>query len=242
MAAEQYVEVAGCGDVTAMQVMRARRMIGQVMHRHHLDGPARVRLSGGSTDGRTVTQVTLRFGHTPVRTQADGPGGFALTFAAERLDRQLDRLTGRSAPRWSPDPNRAPLAYVTADRPIVRRKAAALRTCGVVAAVAAMDAMDYEAHLFTDTETGEDAIVYWAGPLGVRMARQRRTKPPRDASALQLTMNPHPTRILTESEAALRLCGYGLPFLFYTDPADSRGRLLYRRYDGDLGLVLPTAG
>lgn len=42
-----------------------------------------------------------------------------------------------------------------------------------------MDALDFDAHLFTDADTGETAIVYWAGPLGVRMARQHHVHPPR---------------------------------------------------------------
>jgi hypothetical protein len=29
------------------------------------------------------------------------------------------------------------------------------------------------------------------------------------------------------------------PFVFYVDPSDDRGRVLYRRYDGHYGLVEP---
>jgi hypothetical protein len=32
-------------------------------------------------------------------------------------------------------------------------------------------AMDYDVHLFTDAATGEDAVVYRAGPSGLRLAR-----------------------------------------------------------------------
>ncbi|WP_406108004.1 hypothetical protein [Micromonospora globbae] len=32
----------------------------------------------------------------------------------------------------------------------------------------------------------------------------------------------------------------GRPFVFYTDRDTRRGTLLYRRYDGDLGLVAPA--
>ncbi|MGW4351891.1 sigma 54 modulation/S30EA ribosomal C-terminal domain-containing protein [Nocardia sp. NPDC004582] len=236
------VAVESRGPITAAEKSRADRVIRQVLRRHHLESPAGVRLTrNGSFGATTVAQVNARFADTPIRVQADGPGGFALTFAAERLDRQLDRLTGRAEPRWAPDPGRAPLASVTGERPIVRRKQCGLRVLDPVSAAAAMDAKDYDVHLFIDAETGEDAIVYWAGPLGVRMARQRRMRPPSSATWRPLTINSHPTRVLTEGEAAQRLCGYGLPFLFFTDPADRRGRLLYRRYDGDLGLVAGTA-
>ncbi|MFI7003423.1 hypothetical protein [Nocardia sp. NPDC050175] len=104
-----------------------------------------------------LVEVTVAFGDVPVRAQAVGPGGFATTFAAERLDRILAGVTaGEVRPRW-PDPRR-----------------------------------------------------------------------------------PQPAPYLSEHEAADRLCRYGLPFLFYPDPRDRRGRLFCRRYDGDLALIEPT--
>ncbi|MEV2225949.1 sigma 54 modulation/S30EA ribosomal C-terminal domain-containing protein [Nocardia vinacea] len=181
------------------------------------------------------------FGNVPVRVQVPGPSGFIATFLADRLDRQLARLNAEAVLRHWPDAARPPLAGPTDEKPIVRRKHCALLTGTPEEAVRAMDAMDYDAYLYTDAETGEDAIVYWAGPLGVRLARQYRQQLPESASALSLTVNPHPTPRLTEAEAAARLCRYGLPFLFFTDPSSRRGRLLYRRYNGALAIVLPAA-
>ncbi|WP_084523395.1 sigma 54 modulation/S30EA ribosomal C-terminal domain-containing protein [Nocardia inohanensis] len=236
---EPEVEVVAAGGVDDVMVRRARRVIGQLLRRHHLGQDARIRLTAlGNSHGTTIAQVNVKCAGRPVRAQADGPGGFALTFAAERLDRQLTRLLDLAPPRWEPDPGRAPLAYAGAEKPVVHWKTVVPMVGDVRAAVAAMDAMDYDAHLFTDRDTGEDALVYWAGPTGVRLARQHHTRPPREITALRLTVNPQPTRELTEAEAAARLCRYGLPFLFYTDAEAGRGRLLYRRYDGNLGLVL----
>lgn len=240
-AVQPNVQVSACGEVSSAQVRRAERAIARVLHRHGAEHDARVRITArGYADGENVAQVNVDYGGRAVRSQIAGPGGFALTFAAARLDSQLDRLAAALPPRWEPDPGRAPLAYVTDERPIVHRKICQPRISDPIAAVRAMDALDYDAHLFTDLATGEDAIVYWAGPLGVRMARQRRMHPPRIAGDLRLTVNPHPTRILTDADAAARLCAYALPFLFYTATDDGRGRLLYRRYDGDLGLVAPA--
>jgi hypothetical protein len=101
-----------------------------------------------------------------------------------------------------------------------------------------MNAMDYDAHLFHDRESGEDAVVYRAGPSGVRLARQHTMRPPRP-TATPLTVNPHRVPTLTEAQAAERLAQGWLPFLFYTDRPTGRGHLLYRRYDGHLGLVTP---
>ncbi|WP_244975940.1 sigma 54 modulation/S30EA ribosomal C-terminal domain-containing protein [Nocardia huaxiensis] len=238
MVAEPEIEVSVSGELPPLELIRAQGVIGRTLRRHHIDGGARVRLTGGAhPGGRTVAQVNLVLDGEPVRTQIDGPGGFALTFAAERLDRQLHRLRHGAPSRWTPDPGRAPLAQVTGEGLVLHRKRCELQVCAPSVAVTVMDRMDYDAHLFTDAATGEDALVYWAGPRGVRMARQRRVHPPRELAQLPLTMNPHPTRRLTEHEAAARLCAYGLPFVFYTDAAAGRGRLLYRRYDGELGLV-----
>lgn len=55
-----------------------------------------------------------------------------------------------------------------------------------------MDAMDYDAHLFADAEAGEDAIVYRAGPTGLRLARQNRMHPSDALSTETLVVNSRP--------------------------------------------------
>jgi hypothetical protein len=106
--------------------------------------------------------------------------------------------------------------------------------------------MDYDVHLFTDAETGEDAVVYRAGPSGLRLARQRRMlppgwswSPPTASPPVPLIVNSRPTPTLWKAAAVGRVCEYGLRFLFFTDPASGRGQLLYPRYDGDLALITP---
>lgn len=230
------------GAVDPVQISRTMRAIDRVLRCHQVDAPARVRLIGSPcADGPMLAQANVVFRDLIVRAQVPGPTGFIATVIADRLDRQLARLISGDIPRYWPDPARPPLAASTEERPIVRQKTCALLTGAPTDAVRVMEAMDYDAYLYTDAETGEDAAVYWAGPLGVRLARQHRTQPPESTSGLSLTMNPHPTPRLTGAEAAARLCRYGLPFLFFTDPGSGRGRLLYRRYDGALALVLPEA-
>ncbi|MFG1798196.1 sigma 54 modulation/S30EA ribosomal C-terminal domain-containing protein [Nocardia sp. NPDC049149] len=229
------------GSVGDGQLAQAICAIERIMWRHRIDGSARMRISSAPcADGPMLVQVNLDFGTMPVRAQAVGPGRFATTFAAERLDRILAGVTaGAQRPRW-PDPQRPQLALPTELRPIVRRKVCALSSATVAEATAVLEAMDYDVHLFTDAETEMDAVVYRAGPRGVRLARQHRLGPPASMEPLALTVNPYPTAFLSAYEAADRLCRYGLPFLFYTDPSDDRGRLLYRRYDGDLALIAPA--
>ncbi|MFX0577877.1 sigma 54 modulation/S30EA ribosomal C-terminal domain-containing protein [Nocardia nepalensis] len=231
------------GAVDPVQIDRAMRAIDRVLRCHHVDEPVRVRLTGPPCpDGPMLAQANAVFRNIPVRVQVPGPSGFIATFLADRLDREFARMSSDAVPRYWPDPARPSLAAPTEEQPIVRRKHCAVLTGTPAEAVRAMEAMDYDVHLFTDAQTGEDAIVYWAGPLGVRLARQHQQQLPEFLSGLSLTMNPHPTPCLTEAEAAARLCRYGLPFLFFTDPGGGRGRLLYRRYDGALAIVAPAAG
>ncbi|MEV3965993.1 sigma 54 modulation/S30EA ribosomal C-terminal domain-containing protein [Nocardia sp. NPDC050193] len=114
---------------------------------------------------------------------------------------------------------------------LVRRKPVPVVGCHPSAAAAVMDAMDYDAHLSVDTDTGEDAIVYRAGPSGLRLARHHSVHPPRPAPGgpWAFTVNPRPAPPLTEAGAAARLCEHGLPFLFYTHPRTGRGLCSIRR-------------
>ncbi|RJO74125.1 hypothetical protein D5S18_18400 [Nocardia panacis] len=216
---------------------RAVAGLGGVLSRRGISGSMRVRISAASClGGPILVQANATRGATPVRAQVVGTPGTAAGLAADRLERQL--AGEKTAPRRWPDPARPALSMPTESRPIARHKACALLNGSAYEAISALNAMDYDAHLFTDAETGLDAVVYRAGPLGVRLARQLSLGPP--ASRLAgLTVSPHPAAHLGEDEAVAHLCRYGLPFLFFSDPADRRGRLLYRRYDGDLTLVAP---
>lgn len=42
-------------------------------------------------------------------------------------------------------------------------------------------------------------------------------------------------------EAVAQLNGTGRPFLFYLDGEHIRGSVLYRRYDGHYGLIIPAS-
>jgi len=247
-ATDPELAVTTRGDVSPADVTRAVRAIGRVLRRHHLEVSARVRITAplapDDRDRPNVVQANVRLPHTSARVQVTGPRGFAVTFAVERLDRQLTRLAARRGRDW-PDPARPPLAEVTPARPIVRRKRCTLLIGTPAEATAVMDAMDYDAHLFIDSDTGEDAVVCWTQPVGVTMTRQctsgragRRDQDQLDPVAVQVRSEPAP--VLTESEAVEQLCGRGLALLFFTDVRTRRGRLLYRRYDGDLAILLPA--
>ncbi|NNH71113.1 hypothetical protein HLB23_14770 [Nocardia uniformis] len=231
------------GRVPKLEGERISGAVGRLLARFDVTGGVRVRITGPNCGfGPMLVQVNLRVARTPVRIQTliYGPGE-ALPVVL-RLERQLLALRETWRQRSWPDPTRLALDAPGAGR-ITRRKAIALRADEPLTAAAAMDAMDYDTHLFTDSETGEDAIVYRAGPSGLRLARQHHVRPPRASAAASqpgaLVTNPRPAPALTETCAVERICDGGLPFLFYTDADTGRGHLLYRRYDADLGLIAP---
>ncbi len=173
----------------------------------------------------------------------------------DRLRRRLDRSNehwearrgGTPAPaphewRHQSEPAHRPAHYPRPpeQREIVRRKSYALHRIGPDDAVYDMEHLDYDFHLFADKTTGQDAVVYRAGPTGYRVATLVPTVAPTPEGEAPLTVSSHPAPRLSERDAIERLNLTGQPFLFYADASDGRGRLLYYRYDGHYGLISPA--
>ncbi|MGA5820957.1 sigma 54 modulation/S30EA ribosomal C-terminal domain-containing protein [Kitasatospora sp. NPDC094028] len=189
-----------------------------------------------------LAQVNAEVDGRRIRVQATATGpGDPLDRVVEALRARIRAATGAWAPRpWAVPAVRA--ASVAAAPPpdgaprIARRKRPRLVRCTPEAAARTMDAMDYDIHLFTDPATGTDAVVYRVGPTGYRLARTLPAGPAARRSS-PITLSPHGAPRLTEEEAVDRLAAAELPFLFFAHPASGRGRVLYRRFDGHLGLV-----
>ncbi|MDQ7910421.1 sigma 54 modulation/S30EA ribosomal C-terminal domain-containing protein [Phytohabitans sp. ZYX-F-186] len=234
------VDVRVRGRVAPGDLDRAAQAVGAVVSGYGLDLSAvRVRLSGAEP---ALVQVNLRVAGAPARIQIPGHSvRSAIAAAATRLDRQIGRLTTAWQPWPWPDPERRTLGF-PGPGTVVRSKAYRLHVGMPCQAASFMNAMDYDVMMYTDAETGEDAIVYRAGPTGLCLCRQRSMHPPSLPVTLPLTVNPRKVPSLTVTRAAARLAEGWLPFVFFTDGATGRGNLLYRRYDGDLGLIAPAAG
>jgi sigma 54 modulation/S30EA-like ribosomal protein len=230
------------GMVTAGEKQDAGAAISEVLDRYRRAvGHTRIRISGAHcSDGPGLIQVNLRVNGAPARIQTSGRTmSDTISHATSRLDRQLHRLTTAWEPWPWPDPRRRPLA-IPGLAPITRLKSFHLHLGAACQAAAYMSAMDYDVFLYTDAETGEDAVVYRCGPTGFSLARQKTMRPPSMPTLLPLTVNARKVPTLTPAQAAARLAEHWLPWLFYTDHRNRRGSLLYRRYDGDLGLITAT--
>lgn len=228
------------GPVPAADLACAVLAVSRVLRGRLVDSIGHLRVTRYRRGiGMTVFQVnaSVEGRHCRVQTAGNSSGGAGLI--AERLDDQIARIAYGVTEPWRCSPGRT-LAMITETRPIVRHKPCRMLVLTPMAAAEVMDSMDFDAFFFRDADTGEDAIVYRAGPRDVRLVRQKRVGLPTGPRASGLAVDLTPTMIAPELVAAKRLCGNGLPFLFFTEPESARGRLLYRRYDGNLAVLEPV--
>ncbi|MFC5909961.1 sigma 54 modulation/S30EA ribosomal C-terminal domain-containing protein [Streptacidiphilus monticola] len=194
---------------------------------------ARLSVVGEGRQRTAVGQVNAEIGGRRVRVQVAAQ---QLRAAADRLASRLGERVPQALGGWSP---RAWTGTQTPTGPvapaITRVKTPELVWCDPDAAVMTMDAMDYDVHLFTDPETEADAVVY-RGPFGYRLTRILPAGRP-VRTRIPLTEDAQPAPRLTDAQALARLRESGLAHLFYADPAEGYGRVLYRRYAGGFGLI-----
>ncbi|MFD7847251.1 sigma 54 modulation/S30EA ribosomal C-terminal domain-containing protein [Nocardia sp. NPDC059764] len=238
------VVVVARGRVPMLEGERYAGAVGRQLRRMCVEDGARLRITGPNCDiGPFLAQVNLSVGGAAMRVQTLTHGAGDALPVVVRLERQVLAAQKAWQPRPWPETARRSL-----DAPlpgsISRRKSVPLQSISPMEAAMMMDSMDYDAHVFIDSDTGEDAVVYRAGPTGLRLARTHSVRPPggRGDTAGSFVTDSRPAPVLTEEEAVQRVCDNGLPFLFAVDPDTGRGRLLYRRYDADLGLVAADTG
>ncbi|MEV5836973.1 sigma 54 modulation/S30EA ribosomal C-terminal domain-containing protein [Nocardia sp. NPDC052112] len=222
------IVVFPCGPIEELELERVAGAVGRLLTRSGVGGGARVRVVGANCrSGIQLVQVNLCVDGIPARVQTVTPVPGMVLPVVLRLERLIERLTTKQRVALELEPMRQLLA-ASGQGTITRRKNYSLLVGPPDVAAAMLDAMDYDAHLFIDAETGADAIVYRADPAGFGLLR-----------ALDPPAEPRPIPELSETAAVDRLCTVGLPYLFFIDPASHRGHLLYRRYDTDLGLITP---
>lgn len=219
---------------------------------------ARAKLTQGANRAArrsASAQATLDVDGHPVRAQvAAETMREAIDLLVDRLHERLSRLNqhwearrgGRPQPwpqewRHASESTHRPDYYPRPvdEREIVRHKSYAVPWESPDEAVFEMESMDYHFHLFTDVASGQDSVVYRAGPTGYRLA-QLHPRPEPGPVATPLTLSTAPAAVLSLGEAKERLDATESPFLFFADPATGRGRVLYHRYDGHYGLITPA--
>ena len=201
-----------------------------------------------------VAQATIDLNGRTVRAQAAAETmRAAIKHMAARLRVRLDRSArGWAARRGTlpvPEPGEWRHQSIPAHRPayfprpaaaraVIRRPAYAPHPLTTEEAVAELDLLDYDFHLFTERSTGQDSVLYRvADRYWLAQARPKPDCPGPLPAAV--TLSEHRAPVLTLAEAIARLEWLGQPFVFFVNPETGRASLLYHRYDGHYGLVSP---
>ena len=177
----------------------------------------------------------------------------------EAIDELTDRLRQRSVgqPHWSrtegmpPEPgewrrgNRPSPPVGWFERPpderrLVRHKTISDESMTVDEAVFDMDLLDYDFYLFNDLASGQDCVLRRNGDGGVELQvlRPADFAPPVTRTPVAVRAGAPATLTVDEARAWLELTAE--PMVFFADSTTGRGCVLYRRYDGHLGLVTPS--
>jgi len=195
-----------------------------------------------------VAQGNVDVDGRTIRAQVEGQTvREAVDRLEDRLRQRLVRLAEREQDRRVRPPAEADRAHrpsyfprPEADREVVRHKSYTLARADVEEAAWEMELLDYDFHLFTEANTGQDCVLY-RDENGYRLASVR----PITAEQLQpfelpLSISEHPAPELTVDEARERLGMLWTSFLFFINAETGRGNVLYHRYDGNYGLIAPA--
>lgn len=220
---------------------------------------ARVRLSGHrdpAVANPIVAQANVNMDGRGVRVQvAAATTREAIDLLEARLLERFDRLTRhweairgrRPAPgphEWRRDaPPRPALPYFpreTEQREVVRHKSYALADETCEEAAFDMEMMDYEFHLFTESGSGVDSVLY-RDANGYRLAQLDPRPEAVTRGSVPIAVSPATAPVLDLQGAIERLELTGWPFVFFRDARRDRGHVVYHRYDGHYGLLTPSA-
>ena len=202
-----------------------------------------------------VAQATIDLNGRVVRAQAAGQ---TVRAAIEQMASRMQVRLGRAAPNWTALRGTIPAAEpgqwrhqsIPAGRPpyfprpgdqraVISHASYAARPETPEEAAADLVLLDYDFHLFTERSTGQDSVIYRT-PGGYRLAMAD-PKPGRLGPLPgSVTVGLLPAPRLTVQEATGRLDAAGQPFTFFVDPGTGRGSVVYHRYDGHHGLLVPA--
>lgn len=200
---------------------------------------------------RVVAQANVDLRGRLVRAQATAA---TVTEAVDQLHDRLKRRLEKYARNWEARRGHVPnsegwrhgqehvtherVPRPTEEREIVRHKTFSLTRVSVATAIDELESLDYDFHLFTEETTGLDSVLRRT-PDGYRLAQTTVADPP-IPDGVPVTLSEHPAVELTVEQAVERLSLTGYPFLFFVEPQQHRGRLLYHRHDGHYGLITPA--
>jgi ribosome-associated translation inhibitor RaiA len=252
------LEVVTRGDVSDAAREYALKRLGSVTEL--IGAPIlfiRVRLSQGAPQRSrpALAQATLDLNGDLIRAQvAADTMTEAIDLLADRLRDQLQhraerrrarRAAGRIAQpgewrRGNLRESRSLFAERPVDeREVVRRKTFAIHPATPDEAAADMEQLDYDFWLFHDLASEADAVIeYLDGSY--RLQRARPVSDEAGPLAIDLTVVEQAAPTTTLADAIAQLDDGGQRFVFFVDAETGRGNVVYRRFDGNYGLLSPA--
>jgi len=235
-------KVAALAKVAPACTLHARVLLGRVAD------PAVARPA--------VAEALLDLDGRPVRAQVSARRLYeAVDLLEARLRHRLEHLTSqrrtlhRSAGvpgpgEWRhgdlPTRRSARFPRPRGERQVVRRTTFAGQPLTVDEAAGELALLGHDFHLFTETGTRSDAVLWRrpGGTFGLSVAGSG--APDLTGCTVPVEQQPPPAA-RTERQAIELLDLTDAPFVFFTDLATGRGAVAYRRSDGHYGLLTPAA-
>jgi ribosome-associated translation inhibitor RaiA len=214
-----------------------------------------LRPGAGRTKNRYVADAHVVIEGRVLAAHVAGPNPREATEAVvARLRRQLRRVAGAEiARRNEPDEIRRALEDLqrdSSDRPqpsqkppeereMVQRRTYAARPEATLEAISEMLDLDEEFHLFVHVRSGEDVVVHWRDDNRVGLIHPRGSVLADESDDIVVAEPSRYSEPQTLEAVRAEMDLVNHRFLYFIDAADERGKVIYLRYDGDFGLVVP---
>jgi ribosome-associated translation inhibitor RaiA len=252
------VDVLTKGTVTPEAAARARTRIAHVLDATSTAARwARVKLS------TSPDPAVERPAHAEVTLDLDGPRLRAHT-AATTVDEAIDLLEARVRDKlrhekerrdarhhrpvgtppegeWrhgAAPPYPSSASRLRAEPQVVRRKSFTAEPLSVDEAVCELAQLDHRFHLYRDLATGSPALLDRTpdGALRLRLLEPGSIDPAAGATP-PVALDDRPVPRLTLRDAIAHLALAGEDHVLFREPDGDEAAVLYRRYDGDVGVV-----
>lgn len=250
-------EISTRGEISADAIERARERLERVGS-HCREAVLHVELritddSAHPAQDHARAESTLSVKHGPVRAHAHAPTvAEAIDLMLERLRRRLDRHEARlhrigskrhdgvaSEGSWRhgdvASAPRRPMALPDPSADVVRRKSFAAEPMSLEEAAFDLDILDHDFYLFEEIKSARTGLlsVHADGHFELRIAATADIEAPQ---GMPLERIDGPSTF--DDQSAQRQLDAGEdPFVFYRHGDGHASQVMYRRYDGNYGVV-----
>jgi len=162
-----------------------------------------------------------------------------LLMLAERAEAKHMRHRGEREWRHGDLRAHRPQYYVRPidEREVIRRKTFDLAELSIDEAAFELELLAHDFFLFKELGRGADCVLYRRRNGEYALLAPADRAPDLSTCVAPVTMSSRVAARLTEGEAVELLDLTDEPFVFFSDDTSERGTVLYRRYDGNYGLI-----